>query len=227
MQKIILLHGAIGSEEQLIPLKNELSDVFEVYTFNFSGHGGRSFEDDFSIVQFSKDLLVFLNDNKIEKTHIFGYSMGGFVALYSALVFPERIQKIITLGTKFEWSPEIAQREMGMLNPDKIQEKIPKFAEALQKRHQPNDWKEVLEKTAKMMFDLGQNNLLKAVDFSRINNSIKLMLGENDEMVSLSETKWVHENLPQSELKIIPNTFHPIEKVDIAVLKKEIVGVVL
>jgi esterase/lipase len=37
---LLLLHGALGSEKELIPLKKLLTETFDVRSFNFSGHGG-------------------------------------------------------------------------------------------------------------------------------------------------------------------------------------------
>lgn len=84
MQKIILLHGAIGCSEQLMPLSKSLTDTgFETFTFNFSGHGKSNFKSNFSIEQFSDELHNFITENNLIKPNIFGYSMGGYVACTS------------------------------------------------------------------------------------------------------------------------------------------------
>jgi hypothetical protein len=75
-----------------------------------------------------------------------------------------------------------------MLNADKIIEKIPKFAEELQKRHSPNDWKIVLDKTSKMMLEMGKNNPIKLEDFKNIQTEIRIAIGDSDSMISLQET---------------------------------------
>lgn len=41
MRQLVLLHGALGSEKQMEPLKSWLSDKFECYSFSFEGHGER------------------------------------------------------------------------------------------------------------------------------------------------------------------------------------------
>ena len=114
---IILLHGAIGASDQLIPLGNELKENnFDVFYLNFSGHGRQNFEIDFGVKQFVDELSSFISKNKLQQPHVFGYSMGGYVALYLASEKPEMIGTIFTLGTKFEWSPEIAVKEIKMLD---------------------------------------------------------------------------------------------------------------
>jgi pimeloyl-ACP methyl ester carboxylesterase len=148
--------------------------------------------------------------------------MGGYVAMYLAKYHPERVNKIITLATKFNWDENIAANETKMLNADKIAQKLPDFAAALQKRHAPNDWKTVLEKTAAMLIDMGKGNLLKPGDYPEIQHPVLLMLGDRDKMVTLDETVEVYNKLPKAQLAILPNTTHPIEMVNLVRLAYEI-----
>ncbi len=101
-----------------------------------------------------------------------------------------------------------------MLNADKIETKLPDFAAALQKRHTPNNWKTVLEKTAAMLTAMGKDNPIKPADYPAIQHPVLLMLGDRDKMVTLNETVEVYKNLPKAQLAILPNTGHPIEMVN-------------
>lgn len=85
--------------------------------------------------------------------------MGGYVALYLASANENLLDKIAKLGTKFDWNPEIALKEIKMLNAEQIELKVPKFTEALAARQVENKGKELLSRTAKMKIDLGINNL--------------------------------------------------------------------
>jgi len=118
-----------------------------------SDHGAKDFSNGFGIAAFSKELHEFILKNKLEKTSVFGYSMGAYVALYLSSQHPEILGNIITLGTKFSWSPEIAEKEIKMLDPEIIKEKVPKFALSLEKRHSDN-WIILLNKTAEMILEL-------------------------------------------------------------------------
>ena len=223
MEHILLLHGAIGSQEQLLPLEKNLADTFIVHILNFSGHGGSPFVDaPFSINLFASEVVAFLDKKGIDSTHIFGYSMGGYVAMYLAKNHPQKIKKIITLATKFTWDESIAAQEIKMLNAEKIEERLPDFAATLQKRHAPNDWKTVLQKTAIMLTQMGKDNPLKPADYSTIMHPTLLMLGDRDKMVTLDETFKVYKNLPQAQLATLPNTAHPIETVNADRLANEI-----
>ena len=222
MKTLILLHGAIGAKDQLKPLANLLSEYFDVHTLNFSGHGEQPLPNEFSIDLFADNLLCYIEALDLKDVYVFGYSMGGYVALYTAKNYPEKIAKIFTLGTKFLWTSEIAKKEVNMLNPEKIEEKIPHFAEQLKKRHLPNNWKEVLKKTTQMMENLGEKNALQLDDYTSINIPVAIAIGDSDTMVTVEESKAVADKLPQSTFLILEKTPHPIEKVDLATLVKEL-----
>ncbi len=161
-------------------------------------------------------MLDFLNQNNLAQTQIFGYSMGGYVALHLARKHPERVRRIVTLGTKLAWTPEIAARETALLNPDKIAAKVPVFAEALAGRHAPADWREVLRRTAELLHDLGNGAALGEEDFRSIACPVLVGLGELDNMVSLEESSQVANWLPNGRLEVLPGVKHPFEQVDAA-----------
>lgn len=146
---------------------------------------------------------------------IFGYSMGGYVALWYALKFPERVGKVITLGTKFDWSRTSAGKEVQKLDPEKIEKKVPAFARILQHRHAPNDWKVVLQKTAAMMLGLGDTPLLTEDVLSTIKNKVIIALGNEDDMADRAYSEKISEILPHGEFVSLQDTPHPIEKVDV------------
>ena len=223
METLLLLHGAIGSNEQLTPLAQKLKNDFTVHTPNFSGHGGASMPDIFNIETFSNDILNYLNANQIDKTTIFGYSMGGYVALYLAKHFPERINKVITVATKFLWTAEIALQEIKFLNAAKIIEKLPAFATTLKKQHLPNNWEVVLQKTVEMIIGLGANPSLTMTDYEQLAIPALIGVGDKDTMVTLEETIAVFRKLKNANLMVLPNTPHPIEKMDLEMLYKAVI----
>lgn len=222
MKHLLLLHGAIGSENQLEPLAKKLKHSFEIHSINFSGHGGEKMPEKFSIEIFANDVLNYLEKNKIEKINIFGYSMGGYVALYLAKYYPDKIDKVFTLATKFSWTLEIAMKETKMLDAEKISEKLPAFANILAQRHFPNDWKTVLNKTSEMMIEMGKDNPVKLSHYSNIENHVMVGIGDKDSMVTLEETIEAYRQLKKGGLIVLPETRHPIEKVNVDRLSHEI-----
>jgi len=222
MQKLLLLHGALGSQDHFNNLKIELAQDFEMYSFNFKGHGASEIPDsDFTIAGFAEEVIAFLDQNNIEKISIFGYSMGGYVGLYLAKNFPEKVEKLFTLATKWDWTKENAIRESKMLNSTLIKEKVPKYANSLATLHGDN-WETLMQKTAEMMLNLGANPTLNKDNLTEIETPTIVAVGDKDIMVSIEETVMVYRSLPNAQLLVMPNTAHPIERINTALLAYQI-----
>lgn len=214
-EPLLLLHGAVGSSDQLRVLAERLKQDQPVYLLDFNGHGGNPFTGtEFSIAHFAEEVLNFMEEKNISKANIFGYSMGGYVGVYLAKKNPGKIMSVITLGTKFSWDEAIAKKESQLLDPEIIEAKVPGFAAELSKRHAPVDWKDLLNRTVRLLGAMGIDNPLKMDHYSSILQPICIMLGDRDKMVGLDETIEVYRRLPNAHLAVLPGTPHPIEKVD-------------
>lgn len=217
-KQLLLLHGALGSKIQFKELKKMLDPNFEVHLFNFSGHGNNTVAGKFSMEVFQKDVLEYMENHAIESAAIFGYSMGGYVGLKLAHDFPEKVERLMTLGTKIQWNPEIAAKEVQLLDPEAMEVKIPKFAEFLKNVHDPNDWKSVVGKTAEMMHGLGNGNALIEEEFKSIDIPVLIARGSEDNMVTREESESLAGILKKGNFMEIPNGKHPWAQVETPVL---------
>jgi pimeloyl-ACP methyl ester carboxylesterase len=108
-----------------------------------------------------------------------------------------------------------------MLNPTIIKEKVPKYADSLLQLHGKN-WELLMGKTATMMVQLGANPTFKNSDFETIETPVLVGVGDKDVMVSLEETIAVYRLLPNSQLLVMPNTTHPIDRINLELLTYQI-----
>lgn len=225
MQHLLLLHGALGSKDQFQSLVPLLKDTFQVHTFNLHGHGGQPLPDaEFSIELFTEQIARYIQDMNIGKANVFGYSMGGYIAMYLAKQMPDKVNKIVTLATKFYWDEKTASKEVKLLDSKTIQEKVPAFAEQLQKRHAPTNWLTILDKTNELLINLGNRNTLQLEDYTSITTPSMLLLGDRDKMVTLEETLAVYKQLPNAQFGVLPGTPHMFEQVNLSLLAYLIKG---
>ena len=220
---MLLLHGALGSAQQLVPLAQLLPNTLQPTIFEFAGHGQTPPQGNFSIDLFADQLLKHLDLQGIDSTDIFGYSMGGYVALRLAQLHPLRINRVFTLGTKIFWTPEAAAEASKLLNPTKIAEKVPAFAQMLAARHQTLNWQTVMQQTANLMADLGTNNLLTQTALQSISNKISIGIGDRDNTLTIAEAEQAYRCLPNAQLMVLPNTYHPFEKINLKQLSNYLV----
>ena len=76
---------------------------FHVYALDTRGHGKTPRgEKPFTIRQFAEDLLCFMDEHQIEKTHLLGFSDGGNIAMIFAMQYPERVDRLVLNGANLD-----------------------------------------------------------------------------------------------------------------------------
>lgn len=213
-RNLLLLHGALGSKAQFNSMLESLSLNFNVYAPDLPGHGANNFSGPFSMDMFANFTLDYINSHQIWKTDIFGFSMGGYVGLHLALLAPELVNRIICLGTKFDWTPDSAEKEMKMLDPEKIAMKVPAFSAHLNRVHTGNPWRNVLLHTSQMMRELGSGKKLNAEDLNGIAQEVYILRGKLDSMVSAEESEEAADQLRNGHFIPMEGFMHPLERND-------------
>ncbi|WP_409251138.1 alpha/beta fold hydrolase [Bacillus sp. SCS-153A] len=91
-QTVILLHGFCGSSdywEKVIPLL----DQFRVIAVDLRGHGESGIpEGGYSIEDMAKDINYFMDQKQLQDVYMFGHSLGGYVTLSFAKMFPDKLK---------------------------------------------------------------------------------------------------------------------------------------
>lgn len=212
--QLLILHGALGAKKQFSELAILLSSKFEVHCLEFDGHGTLSdYSGELSIAHFALQTETTLKALGWIKPLVFGYSMGGYVALKLEAEHQGTFSSILTLGTKFNWNPESAAQEARMLNPEKIMEKIPAFGSYLASLHGDEEWKTLMKKTADMMLEMGNHPPITEGVLSKVALSVTCLRGSKDAMVSNEETQWAVNAIPKATYVEMEEWPHPIDKV--------------
>lgn len=97
---IVLLHGFLENKKMWAEYVKLFSEKYRVITIDLLGHGE---SDSLGYVHEMEDnanvVFEVLQSLKIEKATILGHSMGGYVALAFAELFPEKIKKLVLLNS--------------------------------------------------------------------------------------------------------------------------------
>jgi pimeloyl-ACP methyl ester carboxylesterase len=215
---LILLHGGLGDAKLMTPLSEHLNDAYQVICPDFPGHGSNSnVAVIFSIDHFTDFLQQIILDHDLHRPIVFGYSMGGYVALNHVLKYPGRLGKVVTYGTKFRWNPDEATLQSQYLKPQKMEEKVPHFVQLLQNRH-GDQWQQVVLRTADLINELGQEPPLTPRTVQRIDIPTYILLGNEDKIVTIEESERLVACIPDATFRHIKGLHHEIEKVDPAIL---------
>ena len=222
--RILLLHGGLGARDQMQPLAQALEPRLDPVTLDLPGHGDAPLGGGgFDIETMRARVIGELDAWQLGRIAIFGYSMGGYVALEVARRRPDLAAAVVTLGTKFAWTPESAAREAKYLDVAKIRAKVPYFAEELERRHTALGWEAVLAQTAAMMASLGQDPVLTPERLAEIQCPVRVMVGDRDGTVSVEESLAASRALTRGQLEVLPGVAHPFEKIPVDRLVRSII----
>ncbi len=207
---LILLPGALGAQSMANDLSSELQEDFELVRLDYPGHGSEVYNGALSIEIISQKMAEKIRMYRYP--FVFGYSMGGYVAIYTQLTRMANFRGIITYGTKFDWNPEVAKRESSRLDPAKIQEKVPQYAKHLSDSHE--SWQKLCQQTGQLMLELGKKPLLNQDHEDYISTPLLVLRGSNDKMVSEDESIWASKISSDGKFESCDGWEHPLEKLD-------------
>ncbi len=94
-EHVVLIHGLFGSLDNLNMVAKPLAQHFKVTSVDVRNHGFSFHQSNMDYQTLAQDLIRLLDHLNIEKTHLLGHSMGGKIAMQTALTVPERITKLI------------------------------------------------------------------------------------------------------------------------------------
>lgn len=97
---LLLLHGLGDTTRSWSLILPELAKSYRVYAFDQRGHGASSSPRCcYALSNLAYDAIAFMDAMKIERASVIGHSMGSFIAQHLAAHHPERVQKLVLIGS--------------------------------------------------------------------------------------------------------------------------------
>ena len=118
---LLLLHGFSGSATGMAPLAETLSQDFRVLAVDLLGHGESEAPDDpapYRMERCTAQLAGLLDRSGARPAHVFGYSMGGRVALGLGVLRPDCVRSLALLGASAGLSDPEARAERSRHDAD-------------------------------------------------------------------------------------------------------------
>lgn len=98
-EALILVHGISGSTRWWSRNAKELSKKYRVYIIDLPGFGAmRSYLSPFSLKESTGWLKSWMDSVGIKKAHFVGHSMGGYICLNLAFLYPSTVDKMILVS---------------------------------------------------------------------------------------------------------------------------------
>lgn len=130
---LLLMHGLTANAHAFDGLiKAGLSDSFRVISVDLRGRGLSSKPDKgYTMKEHAADIIGMLDALNIREVIVAGHSFGGFLGLYLAVYFPEKVSHLIMLDAAVHMHPQIKE----MLGPalSRLDQVFPSFDDYLDK----------------------------------------------------------------------------------------------
>jgi pimeloyl-ACP methyl ester carboxylesterase len=116
---LILLHGGLGSGEMFGPLLPTLAERHQVIAVDLQGHGRTADIDrPIDIRLMADDIAALIDHLGLDKPDLVGYSLGGGVALQTAVKYPAKVRRLVAASANIRRDaiyPEILAQQ-GQVN---------------------------------------------------------------------------------------------------------------
>ncbi len=121
---LIVLHGLLGNGDNWATLAKQFGMQFSTFTPDMRNHGQSPHASEMNYRSMSADVFDFMDQQRIENSHILGHSMGGKIAMQMALDNPERVEKLVVVDMgpkKYPDGHSVIFKTMNSLPIDQIQ----------------------------------------------------------------------------------------------------------
>jgi pimeloyl-ACP methyl ester carboxylesterase len=93
---LILLHGGLGAGEMFGPILPILSEHHQVIVADLQGHGRTADVDrPIDVRLMADDIAALIDRLELEEPDLVGYSLGGGVAFFTAVKYPQKVGKVV------------------------------------------------------------------------------------------------------------------------------------
>jgi pimeloyl-ACP methyl ester carboxylesterase len=153
---LILLHGGLGSGEMFGPTRPTLAEHHQVIAVDLQGHGRTADIDrPIDIRLMADDIAALIDHLGLDKPDVVGYSLGGGVAFFTAVNYPEKVGRLVMASAHIRRDaipPEmLAQQEQVNAAAAEFMKDTPMYLLYQQVAPRPEDFPRLLDKIGESM----------------------------------------------------------------------------
>ena len=215
---IVLIHGVGLNHKIWEPQINAFNNT--VLAYDILGHGNTPLtKSQISFDDFSLQLLNLINELKLEKIHLVGFSIGSLIARNFASKYNNKLESLTLLCSVFQRSDEQQQ----MVNDRfELSKKSRSLSKQALKRWFTDDYinknPNIYEKICSMLEENNMENFLKVYrlfvehkddeKFENIKTKTLIMTGENDTGSTPEMSKNLSKKIADSKINIVSEGKH-------------------
>lgn len=229
-EPLILIHGVGDSHMMWKAQMNYFSNYFKTYSYDTIGHGfsEKPNSDSYTLEDYTRQLSQFMDERKIKKANIIGFSMGGMIAQAFSLSHPDRVIKMIITNAVANRTDKERRKVLNRADVVESEGRLAVYNKSLERWYSPGFLKEnpsLITEYKKNVEKSDEKSYLKAYrlfatadkklwgQLNKINLPTLIITGENDIGSTPQMARDMNEKIPNSKLVIVPDVKHqlPIE----------------
>lgn len=222
---LLIIHGFMGTSDNWKTLGGQYAkEGYQVHALDLRNHGKSFHSDEFTYDAMVNDVVEYCRENALDHVSVIGHSMGGKVAMFLAIRYPELIDELIIadIGPKY-YAPHHQDILAGLNSVDfstkpargeveeVLEQYIPDFGtrQFLMKNlywKEPGQlaWKFNLE-----VFNLEIDNIGEALpEGSVYKRPVLFLRGDRSNYIKDSDIEDLKAHFPKAEIKDIANAGH-------------------
>ena len=94
---LVILHGLFGNLDNWSTIARRWAEHYRVILVDLRNHGRSPHADEMTYPLMAEDLAAFLEGLGVDRCHLLGHSMGGKVAMQTALSYPTLVEKLVVV----------------------------------------------------------------------------------------------------------------------------------
>lgn len=206
-EPVVLLHGGLSNRiswfSQIPFLVNAGQQVIIIDT---RGHGRSTLGNEtLTYHLFAEDLMMVLDEIKVQSSNLIGWSDGGITALIAGRYFPDRVKRIIAISANI--SPDGLTKKA----QSQVQEKVNALIFWLQSKWTGSG--RYFNQLNQFIRQIWSSPILKKTDLSLVNAPTLFIVGDKD-VVTVEHSEEMANIVKNSQLIVVKNGGHatPITK---------------
>ena len=216
---LVFIHG-VGLTYEIWQPQLKFFYNYSNLSYDILGHGKSSLtKQNISFDDFSEQLIDLVDELKIEKIHLVGFSIGSLIARNFATKYGDRLQSLILLGSIYKRSEQ--QQKIVNERFEQAKKELKLSRQALKRwfsdKYLENN-PDTYEKISSILSGNNVANFLKVYelfvkhknneDFEKIQTKTLIMTGEYDIGSTIEMSQQLNNIIKNSELKIIKDGKH-------------------
>lgn len=218
---LILLHGYTDSWfsfSRVLPL---LGANHRIYALALRGHGDSDCPaGGYTMPDFAADVLAFMDAKNLKRATIVGHSMGSFIAQQVALDAPQRVERLVLIGSATTSRNKVVLELQQAVN--RLNDPVPaKFAREFQAstvyQPLPGDFMDrVVAESLKLPARVWRTTMagIVAADYktklANVKTPTMILWGDEETIFPCAEQDLLVAKLPKAVLKVYPKTGHAL-----------------